>query len=321
MSSAPGFADVVNPTVAELRAWAAAGEPEPMQDFDLIVSMLEPGTELFDLIDAGTAGYFFLHCLYIRAGELVGGQHVERLTPLIEVGLEHLHRSVRVWAQRSADVIADPSTFDYRTWCGGGLAANPEGSAAAESALDALREAGIAWAAGGSGQPLVDAAAAALAAGADTPMLRLLAGALKDAADEDASAYAPPMFYELGFDVKPRGSAAACIEGARQQAQWFLDGELSARELTRHLEGLFVFSGHLDDLECWSAFDDYYELARQGVLASEVIDARVESAALALVTGRPAPFCSLATLLGLPTPKPRRTRLRDRITRVFRRER
>ncbi len=48
---ADGFVDVVNPTLVELRRWALAGIEEPMQDWDLIVSVHEPDLDLLDLIE------------------------------------------------------------------------------------------------------------------------------------------------------------------------------------------------------------------------------------------------------------------------------
>ena len=72
---------------------------------------------------------------------------------------------------------------------------NPRGNDGAmvegNPVLDALAEAGVTWAAGGRGQPLVDAAAEALAAGVDSPTLRVLAGAPRATADEEATELAP----------------------------------------------------------------------------------------------------------------------------------
>jgi hypothetical protein len=155
-------------------------------------------------------------------------------------------------------------------------------------ALAEYREAAIAWAAGGRGQPLVDAAAAALASGLDSPTLRVLAGSARFSAEADATELAAATFAELGLDIEPRLSSAALIDGARQLARSFLAGDVEARQLARLLAGLYVQAGYPAELNTWLGLDDYYDLVRDGVIAGSLvaIDATVAEAARDLAEGR-----------------------------------
>lgn len=123
---ADGFVDVVNPTLVELRRWALAGVEEPMQDWDLIVSVHEPGVDLLDLIEEEVQPAFFLSCLYIRAGDDVRGGRSAELVPLMRSAERRDHSWIRTWLRRTQELIARPSTFDHVAWCGGGLASQPE---------------------------------------------------------------------------------------------------------------------------------------------------------------------------------------------------
>jgi hypothetical protein len=70
-----GFANPVDPSAAELRAWAFHPDPAALQtmppDWDLLVSTDRLIGTLFDLaMDAGCpARRFALHCLYIYAAD------------------------------------------------------------------------------------------------------------------------------------------------------------------------------------------------------------------------------------------------------------
>ncbi|MEZ5216368.1 MAG: hypothetical protein R2715_07210 [Ilumatobacteraceae bacterium] len=170
--------------------------------------------------------------------------------------------------------------------------------------LDAFREAAIAWAAGGRGQPLVDAAAEALAAGLDSPTLRVLAGTPRFSADEEVLELAPVTFAELGLDIETRLSSAAFIEGGRQLARSFLAGDVDARRLTKLLTGLYVEAGYPAELNTWMGLDDYYDMIRDGVVTGSVdaIDAEVADAANDLASGRPRVPVSIGSLFVGPTP-------------------
>lgn len=157
-------------------------------------------------------------------------------------------------------------------------------------ALASFTHAAIAWAAGGRGQPLVDAAAEALAAGVDSPTLRMLAGAPHNDADEEATDLAPTVFQELGVDVADRLSPAAIIEGARLDARRLLDGEMSPRALAQALSNRYVMADYPAELQTWMALDDCYDMIDSGVIAGSVadVDADVRLAAQVLADGRAA---------------------------------
>ena len=174
----------------------------------------------------------------------------------------------------------------------------------------AFREAAIAWAAGGRGQPLVDAAAEALAAGLDSPTLRVLAGTPHSSADAEASELAEATFNELGLDIESRLSSAALIEGARQLARRFIAGEMEARELARLLYGLYVGADYPAELNTWSGFDDHYDLVRDGVISgsAEEIDVQVAAAARDLAEGRQSTPVSIGSLFVQSSPPTRPNR-------------
>ena len=138
---------------------------------------------------------------------------------------------------------------------------------------DAFAEAAVVWAAGGRGQPLVDAAAEALAAGVDSPTLRQLAGAPRASADEEAQDLAPKVFEELGLVIHDRLSSQAVVAGARQLARQFLNSRLPARELARDLYRMYVAAGYPEVLANWSGIDDYYDMLESGVIAGRIDDA------------------------------------------------
>jgi hypothetical protein len=182
-----------------------------------------------------------------------------------------------------------------------------------DEALDALTRAAIDWAAGGRGQPLVDAAAHALAVGIDSPTLRVLAGASRKTADEEATELAPTVFEELGITVHERLSPEAIVQGARQLAGRFLAENGSPRALARDLWRMSVAAGYTDELAEWSGYDDWYDVLEGGVIAGRVEDADaavVEAARVLAEGGTPEPV-PLNTLFGRPKQE-RRFRWRRR---------
>lgn len=171
---------------------------------------------------------------------------------------------------------------------------------APEEEREAFMRAAVDWAAGGRGQPLVDAAADALVAGLDTPTLRVLAGAPHAAADEEATELAPLVFEELGISVHERLSPQAIVDGGRQLARRFLvDGD-SPRALAKDLYGMYVAAGYPDELAEWSGFDDWYDMLEGGVIAGRIedADAAVVDTARALADGRPSKHVPLDVFSG-----------------------
>jgi hypothetical protein len=126
------FADIVNPTEAELREWAADPEadyPEEMsQDWDLIVADWSRADLIAEL--AGDAACptrgFFLAVLYLMAGDCVrtgaGNVNIPDLRTLLARLETTPSESLRLFRTRALALLTDPSKFNYSLWCGGGYA-------------------------------------------------------------------------------------------------------------------------------------------------------------------------------------------------------
>jgi len=141
-----------------------------------------------------------------------------------------------------------------------------------DATLSQFREAAIDWAAGGRGQPLVDAAAQALADGLDSPTLRVLAGAPRASAGDEAWELAPDVFEELGLEIPERMSEAAYIAGAVLVGRRFLDGQGTARDVARRLYAMFVSAGYPSELADFSGLDDMYDMLDTRVIAGSTED-------------------------------------------------
>ena len=130
-----GFVNPVDPSVAELRAWAY--HPEAVQlntmpaDWDLLVSNDRLITTIFDLaLDSSCpARRFALHCLYIYAANAVRtnfrAHPRRRLRKLVEQAEREGDELLTTWAHNTRVLIARPELFDYREWGEGGLVRHP----------------------------------------------------------------------------------------------------------------------------------------------------------------------------------------------------
>ncbi len=126
-----GFANPVDPTPGELRAWAY--HPDVVQlntmpaDWDLLVANDRLVGTLFDLgLDtACPARRFALHCLYIYAADGIRtgfrAQPKRRLKKLVEQAEEEGDELMATWAHNTRMLLARPDLFDYHDWCEGGL--------------------------------------------------------------------------------------------------------------------------------------------------------------------------------------------------------
>jgi hypothetical protein len=143
--------------------------------------------------------------------------------------------------------------------------------------IDVFHREALAWAAGGRGKPLVDAAANALAEELDSPSLRMLAGATSVAADEEADKWAARTFNEIGLEIHERFSREAIVAFVRQRASEFLQSrgtisEESPRALAAEFYGYAVASDYAHELATWSGIDDEFVMLEAGVFYGSVAD-------------------------------------------------
>ena len=131
-----GFANPVDPTPAELRAWAY--RPDSVQsyaamppDWDLLVASDRLVGTLFELaLDANCpARRFALHCLYIYAADAIRTKfraHPKRRCAGWWSRPRTRATSMLVmWAHNTRVLLAMPELFDYHDWCEGGLVRSP----------------------------------------------------------------------------------------------------------------------------------------------------------------------------------------------------
>jgi hypothetical protein len=130
-----GFANPVDPTPAELRAWAYQPDSVPLHamppDWDLLVSGDRLIGTLFELAmdPACPARRFALHCLYIYAADGIRtnfqAHPKRRLRKLVEHAEEQGDEMLATWAHNARMLLARQDLFDYQDWCEGGLVRNP----------------------------------------------------------------------------------------------------------------------------------------------------------------------------------------------------
>jgi len=130
-----GFANPVDPTPAELRAWAYHPDVVQLQsmppDWDLLVSGDHLVGTLFDLaMDLKCpARRFALHCLYIYAADAIRtnfrAHPKRRLRKFVEQAESEVDELLAVWAHNTRMLLARPDLFDYHEWCEGGLVRHP----------------------------------------------------------------------------------------------------------------------------------------------------------------------------------------------------
>ncbi|MEE6258311.1 hypothetical protein [Plantactinospora sonchi] len=126
-----GFANPVDPSPAELRAWAYEPDSVPLhampQDWDLLVSGDHLITTLFDLAmdPSCPARRFALHCLYIYAADGIRTKFRahprRRLRKLVEQAEQQGDEPMAIWAYNTRMLQARPELFHYPDWCEGGL--------------------------------------------------------------------------------------------------------------------------------------------------------------------------------------------------------
>jgi len=130
-----GFANPVDPTTAELRAWAYHPDSVPLQemppDWDLLVAGDPLIGTLFELaVDRDCpARRFALHCLYIYAADAIRTDfraHPRRkLKRFVEQAEKDGDEMLAIWAHNAKMLLARKELFDYADWCEGGLVRKP----------------------------------------------------------------------------------------------------------------------------------------------------------------------------------------------------
>lgn len=130
-----GFINPVDPTPAELRAWAFQPSSVPLDqlppEWDLLVAGDHLISTLFSLaMDRSCpARRFALHTLYIYAADGVRtnfrAHPRRRLRRLVEQAESEGDEPLRVWAHNTRVLLARPELFRYADWCEGDLVRHP----------------------------------------------------------------------------------------------------------------------------------------------------------------------------------------------------
>ena len=130
-----GFGNPVDPTPAELRAWAYQPDAVPLEslpvDWDLLVSGDHLIGTWFELaVDPNCpARRFALHCLYIYAADAIRTNFKahprRRLRRLVEQAESEGDGVVATWAHNTRALLKNRKLFDYHAWCEGGLVRQP----------------------------------------------------------------------------------------------------------------------------------------------------------------------------------------------------
>ncbi len=126
-----GFANPVDPTPAELHAWAYHPEAVPLHmmppDWDLLVAGDPLVQTLFELAIDPTcpARRFALHCLYIYAADAIRTDfraHPKRkLRKMVDQAEHDGDPLMANWSYNVRSLMNQPELFDYHDWCEGGL--------------------------------------------------------------------------------------------------------------------------------------------------------------------------------------------------------
>jgi hypothetical protein len=126
-----GFINMVDPTSAELRAWAYNPDSVALEAmppyWDLLVAGDRLVTTVFALaMDPNCpARRFALHCLYIYAADGIrtdfSAHPKRRLHKLVRRAESEGDELMRTWAHNVRVLLARPLMFDFRDWCDGGL--------------------------------------------------------------------------------------------------------------------------------------------------------------------------------------------------------
>lgn len=120
------FANKIQPTEAELRAWAAElGVPQPVQDWDLVLAWeMDPGRlRVFVELAANPAlpnGHFFLAALYTWVRYAARRDDFDSWRQLYDCWLDQAKGvrdpAVKQWRRRARLVFQGIEPFDAQAW-------------------------------------------------------------------------------------------------------------------------------------------------------------------------------------------------------------
>ena len=123
------ISDPANPSAFEVEAWAYDAEAEwPHQEWDLFLSWkVEEDLYLQLAADAKCPKQgFFRHLLHYIVGKAISSEYKTyskiNTEAFIQKGKRHKNKDIQQWAARAAELVRDPSRFEYDDWCGGKLA-------------------------------------------------------------------------------------------------------------------------------------------------------------------------------------------------------
>ncbi|HEX5595517.1 MAG TPA: hypothetical protein VFX61_05760 [Micromonosporaceae bacterium] len=135
VSAFRGFANPVDPSDAELRAWAYQPDSVPLQslpaNWDLLVAGDQLITTLFELAmdPSCPARRFALHCLYIYAADAIRSNFRShprrRLRKLVKRAAAEGDELMLTWVHNCQVLLTRPELFNYHDWFEGGLVRKP----------------------------------------------------------------------------------------------------------------------------------------------------------------------------------------------------
>lgn len=118
-----------NPTTDEVRVWAYdANALAPCQDWDLALCWVQHERAYLELAsdESCPKRRYFLAVLYLMVGDAVRTDYRNRPRPIIDSliarGDAYEHPDIRLWQERSRNLLEDSTLFDYEKWCAGGFA-------------------------------------------------------------------------------------------------------------------------------------------------------------------------------------------------------
>jgi hypothetical protein len=122
------FKDAYNPKKEEIKEWAYTENVyEPVQDWDLMITDTENAELLLQLVNDEKCFHqsYFLKCLYLLVGDHVrtkGTIHdKEVIEKVMKQGSNSQNEKIKIWAERSKELMQNTETFDYTFWCDGGF--------------------------------------------------------------------------------------------------------------------------------------------------------------------------------------------------------